>query len=774
MLPPIPRPPHDPTSWLLNGYVGWQPAKLDQIEYLPPKKSLVLPLAPESKRSLTEASGSFGGLTTPGNIAIGPDCSIYLLDTDSAQLKRFDPCECSFGNVPCFGGAGEGPRQLTNAHGIGICSGNLFVCDTGNHRLSVFALHGFVLRGHWQPPAAAYQGPNPVLHNIWEPFDLAFDRYGKVYVTDSANGAVHVFSPSGQWQKCFPGIGSVTWIATDCGNNLFVVVTGPPDTVLRLNPDGSSIAVESNPEELGSQFPGALFPVDAEGLLHLGKFCSDPIPCPPCLSGDRASKNNSPQRHGGHGGCTETNREGDDKPSSIKCPPQQPQERGLFDLRGDAVNKCSAPITASYLTSGTYISIALDSELYRCQWHRVILRGDIPGGTRVVVSTYTAEAVLTDDQIQNLSDDEWDTNQTADEMKLGEWDCLVRSGGGRFLWLKLDFQGNGKATPRVDSIEIEFPRISLRRYLPAVFGEEPTSADFTDRFLSLFDTTLRSIETEVDKQAKFYDPLSTPAERDPKTGIDFLSWLGSWMGVTLDRSWAEAKRRRFLKEAGRLFDLRGTREGLWRELLLLLEIESDCCADNQPRDRCVPLPSNCAPVKPPVSNWEPPPLILEHFKLRRWLFLGAGRIGDQAVLWGKRIVNRSQLNDGAQVGRSQLRTIQDPLRDPFHYYAHKFTVFVPACYRASESNRKSLENLLRNSRPAATLAQIEYVEPRFRIGFQSMIGFDSVIARYPAGVTLDKTPLGRASVLTKPPYKQGAPSLEIGNQARIGTTTKLE
>ena len=151
----------------------------------------------------------------------------------------------------------------------------------------------------------------------------------------------------------------------------------------------------------------------------------------------------------------------------------------------------------------------------------------------------------------------------------GEWDCLVRSGGGRFLWLRLEFRGNGKVTPRLDSIEIEFPRISLRRYLPAVFGEEPVSADFTDRFLSLFDTTLRSIETKLDQQARYFDPLSAPAERDPKTGIDFLTWLASWIGLTLDRHWPEAKRRKFLKQAGRLFDLRGTREGLWRELLLL-------------------------------------------------------------------------------------------------------------------------------------------------------------------------------------------------------------
>jgi hypothetical protein len=55
-----------------------------------------------------------------------------------------------------------------------------------------------------------------------------------------------------------------------------------------------------------------------------------------------------------------------------------------------------------------------------------------------------------------------------------------------------------------------------------------------------------------------------------------------------------------------------------------------------------------------------------------------------------------------------------------------------------------------------------------------MIGFDTVVGRYPAGVTLNEMPLGRASVLTAPPHKQGAPSLAIGEQSRIGTSTRLE
>ncbi len=513
LLPPIPQPPHDPTSWLLNGRAGslantrasWRAAKLDQIEILPPQQSLTLALAAESRRSPFEPNGSFGGLTVPANVALGPDGSIYLLDAEKAQLKRFDPCGCTFQVVPCFGGAGSQPRELSKANSIGICSGTLFVCDTGNHRLSVFALHGFVLRGYWQPPSSVYQGPNPLLGNNWDPFDLAFDQYGRVYVTDPANGCVHRFSASGQWQTRFSGLGLVRWITIDCRNNIFVVVEGAPSTLRLLNQDGSSSTVASTPEELGPWFPRLPFSVDGEGLLHLGSLCADDEP----------------------GRC-------DEPASPGKCPPNQSVEHGLFDQLGNVEIRCAAPASLSYVNAGSYFSEALDSELYRCQWHRVILRGDIPAGAGVVVFTYTAEATLTNDQVLSLGD-EWETNQTASEVTKGEWDCLVRSGGGRFLWLRLEFFGNGKATPRVDSLEIEFPRISLRRYLPAVFGEEATSTDFTDRFLSLFDTTLRSVETNLDQQARFYDPLSTPAERDPRTGIDFLSWLGSWIGISLDR-----------------------------------------------------------------------------------------------------------------------------------------------------------------------------------------------------------------------------------------------
>lgn len=738
VLPAIPQPPHDPTWWLLNAQTPWPgptgQAILENVGTTPADGQLALLPLPGSGRSLTEQSGSFGGLVLPANVASGPDGRIYLLDAGTLTLKRFDPCACQFVSVSCFGGAGvaaRGRRQLLNPHGIGICNGNLFVCDTGNHRLSVFALHGLVWRAAWRPPTSA------TLTNPWEPYAVAFDRRGRVFVTDGANGCVHRFSPSGQWETCLAGFGKVTFIAIDCEDRLYLVIEGTEGSVQVVDAGGKLLETASRPEELTSRFPRLPFQVDAQGNLFLTNLCVN-LP-PPASTGQ-----------------------------------QTLQAQAVFDLHGNPVKKVVVTGSVKYYSEGTYTSEGLDSKLYKCQWHRVILRGRVPKGARITVLTYTAETQQSSDFIQDLPADAWESGQSIYQLDGDDWDCLVRSDGGRYLWLRLQLRGNGAATPTIERVQIEFPRISLLRYLPAVFAEDPSGTHFTERFLSIFDTTLRSIETQLDYLAQYFDPLSAPA--DAKHGRDFLTWLASWIGVNFDRQWPQEKQRRFLKRATRLYNIRGTKEGLWRQLLFFLDMEPEtiCCASDQPETHCQPRPANCDPVKPLPCAWRPPPLILEHYQLRRWLFLGTGRLGDQAVQWGKRIVNRSQLDTNAQVGQSQLISTQDAYRDPFHVYAHKFSVFVPASYGRSDKYRRALENLVNAEKPAHTQVQIEYVEPRFRIGFQSMIGLDTVIGRYPEGVTLNTTPLGAASVLGASPEKQGNPTFEIGKQSRVGSSTRLD
>jgi phage tail-like protein len=726
-LPAIHQPPHDPTSLLLNARVGWQTALVENVETRL-DGSLALALLPDFRRSFDEPGGSLGGLTLPTNTALGPDGGLFLLDLSGPTLKRFDPCACRFETVPCFGGKGGKPRQISDPHGIGICSGNLYVCDTGNHRVSVFSLGGFALRGHWAPPVSAG------LTNKWEPYDIAFDGRGTAYVSDGANGRIHRFDPTGRWKNALSGFGKVTHLAMDCGDRLYACVEGPPISVYSVDTQGNPKTVKGTPESLVPSFPALPFKVDSLGRLHLEALCP-------------AGENT-------------------DQSVASFC---------LFDLHGDLATDLVVSAAVQYSSKGSCTSQALDSELYRCTWHRIILHGEIPSGARIRISTFTAEAKLSASDLANLDASQWETRQDAYSTSEGEWDCLIRSGAGRYLWLKLEIRGNGHVTPSLSGIEVEYPRLGLRRHLPAVFGFEPVSADFTDRFLSLFDTTLRGFEYRIDALGRYFDPLSAPATPSGKNNLDFLTWLGTWIGVALDRRWPEWKRRLFLKRAGVFFSLRGTREGLWRMLVFYLGMEGcECSSEPRSKGRCAAPNLNCAPAPAEAGRWKPPPMILEHYRIRRWLFLGRGRLSDQAVLWGKSIVNRSQLDENAQVDRTQLILTKDPYRDPFHVFAHTYTLFVPAGCGATEQARKTFETLLKGESPAHTKCSVCYVKPRFRVGIQATIGFDSAIARITPGVTLAESRLGKDAILDAPPNRQGGPGFELGRGPRAGTTTLLD
>jgi phage tail-like protein len=720
------QPPHDPTWFLLNARVGWRAQALGNVEVQALSGALALAPAPGGARAPGELSGSLGGIRLPSNVAQAPDGVLFLLDKENLLLKRFDACTCAFVAVPCYGGEGSGARELRGATAIAICSGNLFVCDTQNHRVVVLSLRGFVVRGFWTPAAQAN------LSQAWQPVDIAFDGKGRAWIADAANNCVHLFSPTGVWLRAVPFPGAPSLVAVDCANRLIVVLAG--ETFARIFNQQTGLWTQAGrAEDLVVTFPPATVPSDASGDLDMSTFC--------CM----------------------------------------PAGTAWFGPSGEALpSGTNANLaTALYAASGTYISAPLDSRLYQCQWHRVVVNGAAPRGSRVVIGTYVAEAEIPPDLIEALPDSAWATQQTVTGTAT-DWDCMILSGPGRYLWLRLAFYGNTAVTPTLCSVRVEYPRISLRRYLPSVFGEDPTLSSFLDRFLSIFDTTMRSVESEIDNQARYFDPSSAPATTDVPGGIDFLSWLGGWIGLQLDRSIPEARRRTMIKDDGAVASIRGTRIGLHRKLLIFLGLtpRQQCCNAPVPRGRCSPPPLNCRPAPPCEYDWADPPLILEHYQLRRWLFLGAGRLGDETRLWSEEVVGRARLDHGVALGKMRIDTVPDPLHDPFLVYANRFTVFVPEKYGQDQGQRRALMNLLRTESPAHTQYQVKYVAPRFRIGFQSMIGLDSVVGKYPAGVRLnDAQPvaaqLGKNTVLDAAPRAQGGPTMVTG-ETRIGNTTRLE
>jgi phage tail-like protein len=684
---------------LLNAHVGW---RIGTQQHLALRTTLQLARARATARKLDEPGGGLGGLVLPANLTCDAD-QLYLLDLIEGSLKRFDACLCQFKPVPCLGGIGGGARQLLKPKAITTARHHLYVCDAGqgNARgsIKVFTLPEFALRQIWQPPKT--------LAPQWHPTSLARDHAGHVYVGD-LEGSIYRLWLSGRWERFATGIGAITQLAFDAHGCLHALVGS---VLYGFKSDGSIFTPAQEPETLLPDFPTLSIHVEPDGVLDLTDLCES-------------------------------------SPGPVR-----------FNLRGerlpDQAIKTRGPVI--YERSGSFTSQPLDSELYGCQWHRVLLYGNMPSGS-VEVQTYSAETEETPTFIAALPPEVWLTRQTTRTLDHNGWDCLVRSEPGRYLWLRLILTGDGYSTPALESVIIEYPRNSLRRFLPAVYGEEPVSANFTDRFLSIFDTTFQSLTRQIDQQARLFDPMATPAGTHGQP--DFLTWLAGWIGVSIDRQMPEAKRRRFVAEAAKMYCLQGTPEGLHRQLMLFLGLDQAICSPSKP---CPVLPNNCQP-EPPAPKWTPPPLILEHFRLRRWLFLGAGRLGAQAELWGKAIVARSQLGENAQLDRTKLVASQDPWRDPFHVYAHKFTVFVPARLARSAAEQRSLRNLIRQAAPAHTQAHLEFVEPRFRIGVQATIGLNSVIGQYPQGVTLGGNVLGQDTVL---PARPQDGSYVIGTDTRL-------
>ena len=174
---------------------------------------------------------------------------------DKAQLKRFDPCECRFQTVPCFGGEGGGPRQLNDPHGIGICAGNLFVCDTGNHRAE--RVCPARLRAARPLAAACPRLPmaDPHLINRGNPTMLAFDRRGSVYVTDGANGCIHRFSSVGTVGDVLRRIRCRSPGSRLIAATAFTSLSKAPPRPSRRQSGRQSVVVASSPEELTPLFP---------------------------------------------------------------------------------------------------------------------------------------------------------------------------------------------------------------------------------------------------------------------------------------------------------------------------------------------------------------------------------------------------------------------------------------------------------------------------------------------------------------------------------------
>jgi phage tail-like protein len=157
--------------------------------------------------------------------------------------------------------------------------------------------------------------------------------------------------------------------------------------------------------------------------------------------------------------------------------------------------------------------------------------------------------------------------------RAGLFTCLVQRAGrrvtalmGRYLWVRIELRGDGRATPELAALRAWSSRFSyVDHYLPELYredllgpeGDDPgaaTPADFLERFLGNLEGVMTPLE---DRIASSY--LLTDARTVPD---DALEWLGSWIGLAFEPGFPPERRRRLLQAAPALYRRRGTLTGL--------------------------------------------------------------------------------------------------------------------------------------------------------------------------------------------------------------------
>ncbi|MFZ5446328.1 MAG: phage tail protein [Myxococcota bacterium] len=384
----------------------------------------------------------------------------------------------------------------------------------------------------------------------------------------------------------------------------------------------------------------------------------------------------------------------------------------------------------TYQREGRVAVFALDAGEFQTRWGRLFLDACIPPETQVKVRclaldevpddvaewpwTAPVDSSLSERPIDpgrlppqallearpaqwlferpNGHEQAWDAHTRPAEFTT--WEAPVTCEPGRYLWLLLELSGNGRATPSIRAVRAEHPGHDLLRRLPRVFSRDAAAASFLQRYLAPAEGLLTQLETRAALRHVLVSPDAAPPE--------LLEWLGSFLGLVMDRRWPVPVRREFLRETARLFRRRGTVWSLRRMLEIVLGVA---------------------------------PVIVEKFRLRG---LGGVQLGG---------LSTAVLGAGLRVGGALAEPeseLPNDGADAFETHAHRFSVFVPAWLDASKLEQARF--ILDHHRPAHTEYELCTLAAGMRVGIGLHVGLTAFVGETPRlpELQLRETRLGGA------------------------------
>lgn len=688
----------------------------------------LLDRAPDGALTLARVPGAAGGqeIENAGpyeahasGLAVGARGDLYVADTARQRVIWIGGICDSRIILPGVGGVSAAPGHFSRPRGVLVGPpGGLYVADSGNARVQVFSLPSLEVRAIWKGP---FQIPT----------GLATDSHHRVYVLDRGLKRVLRFNAWGRADDPYNAAMAVQHdlkspaFMTIAADDTLYVTDDVADVVWRFDPDGqlleplpSTTADSPSRPRVLAAHGNQLYVADAASG-HVWVF-------------SRSANRFLGTVLGYRGPVTAL---AVDKAGALYIKPGM--DEIIHSLKGDSAFVSSGQLTAGPLDAGE-----------RSEWERVAVQAELPERCGVRLQTFT-----TDDPAAVPTSPDWIEALALDTLLPP---LTLPSNGqphrGRYLWLRVLLTSDDRRTsPRLIQIHAETPGESYMKFLPAIYSREDAERGFLERWLEMFRSELGDLELELEEMPRRFEPALAPE--------DHLGWLASWLAFDPPAGLTTEEMRSLLLRIHQLYDRRGTPFGV----------------------------SEFAHL---YSGGRP--LIIEGFRERHiWQLGHTSALGCDTALApalpnGLIVPDKGDLSgdykqncDGTgslvvgdivvgECGPLAETDLGEPL---FSDTAFRFTVLIPAGQIRKPDMRQALSDTIESEKPAHTDFHLCFVEADMRVGFQSRIGIDSIVADPPEPLALSGSWLGLDSFLGADAGDDGAG--RVGANARLGRDTFL-
>ncbi|MEY2658848.1 MAG: hypothetical protein RLZZ123_20 [Pseudomonadota bacterium] len=219
---------------------------------------VVSTLAGTGSSGAVNGSAATATFSNPSGLAVDSSGNVFVADYNGFQIRKINPAGVvsTWAGAAGFSGYVDGTgatARFSGPYGIAVdSSDHLYVADQGNHLIRKISPAGVVSTLAGVRESGGYVDGTSGTAKFNNPYGVAVDASGHVYVADSSNNRIRKITPSGV-VSTYSGVGilgelnGTAWLATfsvpygvclDAAGNVYVADSSN-HLIRKVSPDGA-------------------------------------------------------------------------------------------------------------------------------------------------------------------------------------------------------------------------------------------------------------------------------------------------------------------------------------------------------------------------------------------------------------------------------------------------------------------------------------------------------------------------------------------------------